>query len=135
MVRGLISASNYLWAVEQAGLNGSIRYRKAAAGRASEACIGVAKRSPRLIQADGGDSGDVKLWNDVKYFSFFSGLTRSREPADNSICPGMAEFVLVTLVNIGDRFVLSVIIQERFPKIINLYGLAAQTLHHFNFYR
>ena len=135
MVRGLISERSYPWAVEPARLNGSIRHRKAAAGQASEACIGVAKRSPRLIQADGGGSGDVKLWNDVKYFSFFSGVTRSREPADKSICPGMAEFVLVTLVNIGDRFVQSVIIQERSPKIINLYGLAAQTLHHFNFYR
>ena len=135
MARGLISERGYPWAVEPARLNGSIRHRKAAAGRASEAYIGVVKRSPRLIQADGGDSGDVKLWNDVKYFSFFSGVTRSREPADKSICPGMAEFVLVTLVNIGDRFVHSVIIQERSPKIINLYGLAAQTLHHFNFYR
>ena len=112
MVRGLISASNYLWAVEQAGLNGSIRYRKAAAGRASEACIGVAKRSPRLIQADGGDSGDVKLWNDVKYFSFFSGVTRSREPADPAIRARMAEFVLVALVGVGNRFVLRETIRE-----------------------
>jgi hypothetical protein len=69
MVRGLISERGYPWTVEPARLNGSIRHRKAAAGRASGACIGVAKRSPRLIQADGGGSGDVKHeWN-VKYFS------------------------------------------------------------------
>ena len=61
MVRGLISERGYPWAVEPARLNGSIQAsKKTAAGRALGACIGVAKRSPRLIQADGGGSGDVK---------------------------------------------------------------------------
>ena len=112
MVRGLISERSYPWAVEPARLNGSIRHRKAAAGRASEACIGVAKRSPRLIQADGGGSGDVKHERNVKYFSFFCGVTRSREPADPAIRARMAEFVLVALVGVGNRFVLRETIRE-----------------------
>ena len=87
MVRGLISERSYPWAVEPVRLNGSIRHRKAAAGRASEACIGVAKRSPRLIQADGGGSGDVKLWNDVKYFHSLAALLEAASRLTNPFVP------------------------------------------------
>jgi len=40
----------------------------------------------------------------------------------------MAEFVLVTLVNVGDRFVNGVILQERKRKIVDLYGLVAHAV-------
>ena len=70
------------------------------------------KKSPRLIQADGGGSGYVIYeWN-IKYFSFFCGVTRSRKPVDPAIRARMAKFVLVALVGIGNRFVRRETIRE-----------------------